>query len=74
MFRIAADGYHAADGRWSSEPMRGAPIDSAAVKVYEANVIFRAYGVLSSPDGKIWWRSTRQARHARDLRREYRCG
>jgi hypothetical protein len=52
MYRIAADGYHASDGRWSAEPMRWIAIDPAAVKLYEANIIFRAYGVLSTPDGK----------------------
>jgi hypothetical protein len=52
MYRIAADGYHASDGRWSAEAMRWIAIDPAAVKVYEANIIFRAYGVLSTADGK----------------------
>jgi len=52
MYRIAADGYHGSDGRWSAEAMRWISIDNAAVKTYEANIIFRAYGVLSTDTGK----------------------
>lgn len=52
MYRIAADGYHGSDGRWSANPMRWQTIGPSDVKTYEANIIFRAYGVLSTPDGK----------------------
>jgi Putative peptidoglycan binding domain len=52
MYRIAADGYHAKDHRWSADPMRWVSIDPTNVKVYEANIIFRAYGVLCTADGK----------------------
>jgi len=51
MYRIAADGYQGSDHRWSAQAMRWTSIDTAAVKTYEANIIFRAYGVKSSDQG-----------------------
>jgi hypothetical protein len=51
MYRIAADGYNGTHG-WSAQAMRWTPIDAAAVPTYQNNIIFRAYGVLSTPDGK----------------------
>lgn len=51
IYRIAADGYQASDHRWSAQAMKWTPIDSGSVRNYEANIIFRAYGVLSNDKG-----------------------
>jgi hypothetical protein len=47
MHRMAADGYHAADGRWSGAPMQWIEINEHTMPTYQENVIYRAYGVLS---------------------------
>jgi len=47
MHRLAADGYHAADGRWSANPMQWIEINEHTIPTYQENVIYRGYGVRS---------------------------
>ena len=47
MHRLAADGYHASDGRWSAAPMKWIQIDETTIPTYEDNLVFRGYGVIT---------------------------
>jgi hypothetical protein len=48
MHRLAADGYHASDGRWSATPMQWIAINEQTIPTYQDNVIYRGYGVISN--------------------------
>lgn len=47
MHRLAADGYHAADGRWSATPMQWIEINEQTIPTYLETVIYRGYGVIT---------------------------
>lgn len=48
MYRLAADGYHGTDGRWSAAPMRWVEINEHTIPNYQDNIIYRGYGVVST--------------------------